>query len=496
LLLVLAEKARRGKARRERELAAAALTRTSQEDEEPDGPPQPLDVPSVVLDRNHPISDLYYRKCRWKIYRGGRGGVKSWGAAEALVRLAATVPLRVLCVREHMNSIKESSHKLLKNTISRLGLDSWFTVTENRISSRVGAEFIFKGMHNNEQGIRSTEDIDVCFIEEAQSVSSASLEALEPTIRKPGSEIWAVYNLIEETDPIHVLALSLIANGDVDAGRAVVHEVNFDQNPWFEQTELYPQMLRARRLNPDLYEHVWLGKPRKRSNAIILGGKYVVEAFPDDLWKQADRLLLGADFGFADDPSTLIRSFMLPVEHHKSGTIYDLYVEYEAYEQHVELNDFDVFYEGGASHCVPNKEYPGVPGARRWPIKADNARPETISHVRAMGFNISAAEKWQGSVEDGITHLKGFRRIVIHPRCQRTAAEAYMWRYKVDPKQRDAEGQPLVLPVVVDAHNHCWDAIRYSLDGYITRGGAMGAWARIARADAPHMRERARLGMG
>ena len=291
--------------------------------------------------------------------------------------------------------------------------------------------------------------------------------------------------MIEENDPIHVLALGLIAAGDVANGRAFVHECNYDQNPWFEQTELYHQMMRMKLLDYDLYEHVWEGKPRKRSKAIILHDKYFKEEFPDDLWKEAGRRLRGADFGFADDPSTLIDFFMLPVDKWKDGqVIYDLYVQNEAYEHHVELSDMENFYAGGPSHHWPNHVFPGIEDARKWPIKADSARPETISHIRGQGFGISAAEKWPGSVEDGIAHLRSFRRIVIHPRCVHTLEEAYLWRYKVDPKQLDSEGQPMVLPVVVDRHNHCWDAVRYGLDGYITRSGALGAWGRIGKQDA------------
>lgn len=446
-----------------------------------DVPPTPRTIPSVVLDRSHPVSDLYFKKARWKILWGGRGSVKSWGSAEALIRLTATLPLRVLCCREYMNSIKDSSHKLLKDTIYRLGLESWFVIESASIRSRIGAEFIFTGLHNNEQSVRSKEGIDICLVEEAQSVSSLSWQSLEPTIRKAGSEIWVLYNLMEEHDATHQLMLQLKADPDSDA---IIHNINYDQNPFFEGTELHAQMRRMKRFDHDLYEHVWEGKPRKRSNAIILSGKYVVEEFADDLWQKADRLLYGADFGFADDPSTLIRFFMLPVDRVDGQLVYDLYIEYEAYDHHVELLDMPAFYAGGESITTPNKEWTGVPLARSWPIKADNARPETISHIRGQGFAISAAEKWAGSVEDGITHLRGFRKIVIHPRCTKTAEEAYMWRYKVDPKQTDQNGQPLVLPVVVDKHNHCWDAVRYGLDGYIQRTGAMGAWHRIARADA------------
>lgn len=85
--------------------------------------------------------------------------------------------------------------------------------------------------------------------------------------------------------------------------------------------------------------------------------------------------------------------------------------------------------------------------------------------AKRKGFNISAAEKWQGSIEDGIAYLKSFDKIVIHPRCRHTAEEFKLYSYKVDPKTNE------VLPIIVDKYNHGIDAIRYSLDGYITQTG-------------------------
>ena len=116
-----------------------------------------------------------------------------------------------------------------------------------------------------------------------------------------------------------------------------------------------------------------------------------------------------------------------------------------------------------------------VPGAREWPIMADCARPETISYIRRQGFNISAAEKWPGCVEDGIAHIRGFEQIVIHERCKHMADEASLYSYKVDAKTNQ------VLPLVVDKHNHCWDAIRYGLDGYIQRAGEDKVWEKLAK---------------
>ncbi len=210
----------------------------------------------------------------------------------------------------------------------------------------------------------------------------------------------------------------------------------------------------------EAYDHIWGGHPKTLTDAVIFGRRTSVEAFetPADA-----RFFYGADFGFADDPSTLIRSFI------KDEC---LFVDYEAYGQHVELDDLPTFYAGGRG--TDGREYAGVPGAHDWPIKADGARPETISYLRRQGFSISAAEKWPGSVEDGIAHLKAFRRIVLHERCKHLNDERRLYRYKTDPKTGD------VLPKITDSHNHCWDAIRYALDGVIQRRGAAGLWARLA----------------
>jgi len=403
---------------------------------------------SLVLDRSHVFSDLCFKRARFKVLWGGRGSGKSWAVAEALIRIAVKRKVTILCVREYQNSIKDSSHRVLKNTIYRLGLQAFFQITNEEIRSRTGAFFIFKGLHGNDESIKSTEGVDICWVEEAQSVSDASWRTLIPTVRQAGSEIWVTYNLLDEESPTHQ---RFVIN---PRSNSIVHKVNFDSNPFFWDSPLAQDMEDDKRDNYHLFEHIWLGMPLVIDDSIIFSGKYVVEEFPDDLWLQADRLHFGADFGFASDPSTLIRDFVLND---------NLYIEYEAYGHHIELDEMGDFYAR-------------VPGSKDWPIKADCARPETISHIRRnWGYNISAAEKWPGCVEDGIAHVRKFKKIIIHPRCTHTALEARLYRYKVDRLTKE------VLPVVVDKNNHCWDGVRYSLDGHIQRSGELGIWDRLAR---------------
>lgn len=125
---------------------------------------------------------------------------------------------------------------------------------------------------------------------------------------------------------------------------------------------------------------------------------------------------------------------------------------------------------------IPQKIFASVPeAADGWPIYCDNARPETISFLRArrwrlplagkvreVTYNLKPADKWKGSVEDGIAYLKSFEKIVIHPSCKHTIEEFSNYSYETDKRTGE------VLPKVRDSFNHCIDGLRYSLNGYIT----------------------------
>ena len=386
-------------------------------------------------------------KYRWKILYGGRGSGKSWAIAEALVGMAALGKARILCLREIQNSIKDSSYQLIIDTVNRLGLENEFEATQDEIRElRTGSRFTFKGLHNN-ASLKSMEGISIAWVEEAQTVSEESWLTLIPTIREKGSEIWLSFNPGRPDDPTYK---RFVENCPPNAFRL---KVNYDMNPYFAGTPLEAEMEYMKRVDYEGYRHVWEGYPRTQSDAQIFAGRYVVEPFPDDLWKRADRLFFGADFGFARDPSTLVRCFILD---HK------LYIDYEAYGVGVEIDELPALYRS-------------VPGSDKWMIHADAARPETISYLaNRCGYRIDAAKKWQGSIEDGIAYLRGFEKIVVHDRCKHTADEFALYSYKTDKRTNE------VLPIVEDKSNHMIDAIRYALDGYITKPG-LEKWAMLGR---------------
>jgi phage terminase large subunit len=381
-----------------------------------------------------PYKSLFQPDWDYLVYYGGRGSAKSWSVGRALLVRAAQERRRVLCAREYQNSIADSVHRLLTDQIDAMELPG-FRITNKSIESATGSEFLFKGIRHNIKEIKSTEGVDDCWVEEAETVSQDSWDILLPTVfRKDKSRLIITFNPEDEENPTWKQFVA------TQRPKSIVTEVNYTENPCLPE-KLRDQMEWCKKTDYEAYEHIWLGKPKKRSKATIFGGKYSVSVFETP--KDVDRFFFGADWGFSDDPSTLIRCFI------KNNT---LFIDHEAWEQHVEFENYPDMYVK-------------VPGSATWPIKADNSRPETISAVRRRGYNIEAARKWPGSVEDGISYLRSFDQIVIHERCVHMREEARLYSYKVDKTTKE------VLPTIVDKWNHCWDAVRYALDGYIKKDG-------------------------
>lgn len=386
----------------------------------------------------------FTRELRYKISYGGRGSAKSWTVARLLLGRAYTRKRRILCAREFQTSIADSVHKLLSDQIQEMGLGRHFDIQAKAIFCRVtGSEFIFKGLRHSINTIRSLEGIDECWVEEAQAVSEESWNILIPTIRKEGSSFWITFNPYEEADPTYQ---RFVANPPDDA---VVLKTSYRDNPRMPST-LERERRYMLRTDPDAYDWVWEGNTRKISDAVIFRGKFRVDRFEAP---EGTHFRLGADWGFSSDPLALVRCYIRDRK---------LFIDHEAYGHGVELDSIPQLFEQ-------------VPGAKSWPIRADDSRPETISHIRHKGWNISGAPKWQNSVEDGVEHLRGaYEEIVVHERCEHTLQELRLYSYKTDPRNRT-----IILPQIVDKHNHCIDALRYALVDIIKTRGSAALFAAI-----------------
>jgi phage terminase large subunit len=369
---------------------------------------------------------------RYLVFYGGRGGRKSWEIARALLTKAVQEKTLVLCTREIQNSIQDSVLRLLATQIEMLGLGWFFEIQRTTIIGRNGSEFIFKGLNGlTVDSLKSLEGVDKCWVEEAHSVSERSWQILIPTIRKQGSQILISYNPDLESDPVHQ---RFVVN---TPPRSYVKKVSYLQNPDCPQT-LIEEANYLKEVDYEAYAHIWLGEVRAHSDAQVFKGKYKVESFDAE---ELGAPMFGADWGFAVDPTTLIKFYI-------SDQV--LYIREEAYKVKCDVNDLPALFDR-------------VDGSRQYVIRADNARPELISHMRGQYFKIEAAEKWPGCVEDRVAFMRSYRQIVIHPDCPHTAEEFRLYSYKVDKRTGD------VLPDLGDQHNHCIDAIGYGISPLIKK---------------------------
>jgi len=207
-----------------------------------------------------------FDKARYKIYFGGRGAGKSHSAAKALLILGAKNSIRVLCAREYQTSIKDSVHKLLCDQIVLMGMEGFYEITQNSIRGRNGSEFAFVGLKNNVANVKSYEGIDICWVEEAQTVSRMSWNTLIPTIRKESSEIWVTFNPELETDETYQRFVVKPPDG------AVVQKINWNDNPWFPETlALEKDALKSR--DPSAYQTVWEGLCRQTVDGAIFANE-------------------------------------------------------------------------------------------------------------------------------------------------------------------------------------------------------------------------------
>lgn len=385
------------------------------------------------------LRPVFQGKYRYRVARGGRGGGKSKNFATMALIRAMQERTRILCCREYQNSIRDSVLRMLTNQIEFYSWQKHFDIGRSYLRAKnTGTEFIFKGLNRNAEEIKSMEGIGVAWLEEAQRVSHRSWELIIPTVRDPGSEIWVTYNPDLETDPTHK---RFAINPPPNCVSAVI---NWYDNPWFPQ-ELEDERKYLLGVDPDGYEHIWNGGCRASTAEQVFHGKWVVMPFePEHNW---DGPYFGADWGFSVDPTCLIKMWI-------SGQ--NLYIEREAYATKIETDDMEEFF---------NK----IDGSHSYRIWADSARPEMISHMKRRGFNVRAADKWEGSLKDGVSFLRSFKQIIIHPRCDNTIVEAKLYSHKKDRLTND------ILPDIVDRHNHAWDAIRYGLSPIIKRKGNVGA---------------------
>ena len=378
---------------------------------------------------NQKMVEFWRNEKRFNVAYGGRDSSKSWAIAQIIVTKAYQEKHLILCTRRIQKNIKDSVHSLIKGTIHRMRLQSAFEITRDEIRCKTsGSVFIFKGLDTNIEEIKSTEGITLVWIEEAAKIKVEAWKDLIPTIRKTGSKFYIVFNPDEETDPVYQ---RFIVNKKDNVNTVFI---NYYDNKFISEEGL--GNMEDDRDDPDLFNNVWLGKCKTISDAVIFKGKFTMKEFEAE---KGTHFYFGADFRFNPDPITLNRIFI------KDKC---LYIDYETRGVNVDIDD------------MPAK-YDTIPEVRKYTIRADSSRNDTISYLKKQGFLIRKSKNSAKytKIEESIDFVKSFKMIYIHPRCQYTYEEFSNYKHVTDKVTGENTRK------IEDKNNHHIDNIRYALEG-------------------------------
>lgn len=356
---------------------------------------------------------------------GGRFSLKSHTVARLLLIRGRQSKTRIGCFREFQNSIADSSHQLLSDLIKLYKLNDYKVTDKSIINTVTGTDFIFKGLWNNEQSVKSIEGIDIAWVEEAQTITEVSLEVLTPTVRKAGSQIIYTYNRDTEDDAVHK---RLVIEGRPNT---LVINVNYDIAIKYG---MMPEVIRLEmeddKINrPTLYKTKWMGEPTGLERKIYKNWQII-----NELPHEARLERYGLDFGYTNDPTTIVAIYK-----YNGGYILD-----------------EITFQKGLS----NKQIADIIRSHEIALViADSAEPKSIDEIASYGVSIVGAEKGKDSIRNGIALVQA-QRISVTKRSVNIIKEYrnFLW-------QTDKTGKVINEPE--SGFDHTMDAIRYGLSSLI-----------------------------
>lgn len=370
--------------------------------------------------------------------KGGRGSTKSsFAALEIISGMMEDPNANAIALRKFKDTLRTSTHALLQWAIDKLDVSELWESTV----SPMEFTYIPTGQKILERGLDDAQKLKsislpkgyfkfVWFEELAEFYGPEEVRNTLQSLLRGGASHVVLMTYNPPDDP----ASWVNKEAEIEIPSRLVHHSTYLDVPpeWLGQQFIKDAEILKQR-DFDKYRHEYKGEVVGRSDIAVFGGKWVEEDFTPGMdW---DGPYYGGDWGFANDPTALVKMWL-----------YDdtLWIEEEAYGFRVDIDDTPALFST-------------VSGAKENVIRADCSRPETISYMNKQGWNVVASDKWEGCVEDGVTIIRGFKRIVIHSRCKYMQDEARHYSHKVDRLTKD------VLPAIVDKHNHLWDAVRYGL---------------------------------
>jgi len=385
-----------------------------------------IDIPDKLL-------PIFTSDKRFIVIYGGRASSKSHSIARLLIVRAMTEKCLILCTRHIQKSIAASSYSLLVKIINDYELNKYFTIVENEIRCNLnGSKFIFQGLWQNLDNIKSIEGVKYAWTEESATISPEAWRVLIPTLRMEGSQFFVTFNPQSLNDEVYKM---FVTNVHPDA---LVIKINYDENPFLSDTSR-KEIDRMRKADPDLFKWIYDGEIRALTESNVLRN-IVIHSFDIDMARQ---MHYGLDYGHID-PTVLMQCYIADNE---------LYICRE-------------YYKTGLDPEQMKKELTDLEWALNQHIIADSARPELSKMLNASGrFQVTSARKSIGQpVKENAfkfamsMYLKQFNKIHIHAdNCPNACKEFTGWSYETDKNE-------VILEKLRDKEDHCVDAVIYALE--------------------------------
>ena len=365
---------------------------------------------------------------RFEVYYGGAGSGKSVFITQKILIKALTQKRKVLIMRKVGSTLKDSCWQLVLDTLSQFQLFSFCNINKSVMTIELpnGSVLLFKGMDDSEK-IKSITGITDIWVEEATEFGEEDIEQLNLRLRAKASYLQMLFSF-NPVSKANWVYKRWFKDGTIITDDTVIHQSTYKDNR-FLPDDYVATIEKMARTNPTYYRIYALGEFASLDKLVF--NNWSVGRIEDARdWD----LLCGLDFGFTNDPTAFVVSFL------KDRT---LYVSRE-YVKTGLLNDqiATVIRELGFSKST---------------IIGDSAEVKSIEELRRAGlYRIYPATKGQGSVLQGIQKLQQYD-IVVDPDCEHVITELQNYAWKKDRATGEYINEP------IDEFNHCIDALRYSL---------------------------------
>lgn len=377
--------------------------------------------------------------------KGGRASTKSsFTAIEIVLGITQDPEANAIVFRKVGDTVRNSVHAIMLWAIAKMGIEHYFDVTTSPaeiVFRKTGQRIIFKGTDKPEKlksiALKKGYFKYAWFEELAEFAGPEEVRNILQSVVRGNVQPRVIMTYNPPDDEYNWVNREATAQVN---DRLVHHSTYLDVPPDWLGKQFIKDAESLKLRDYERYAHEYLGEVIGRTDKLVMAGRWSVEKFDTPI--HLDGPYFGADWGFANDPNVLVKLWI-------DWEPMKIYVEYAKYGNGTETDDIPELFE-----CVP--------GSKDHTIRADSARPETISYLKRHGYpKMVGVKKWPGSVEDGVNYMKNFHW-VIHERCEEFIEEAKNWSYKTN---RAGD----VLSKLDDGFDHGWDGCRYSLTPFIKK---------------------------